>query len=186
MDVRHREAFPHKKARDLCSPLPPPRNLGTDKIFKFCHWVDRAGMAKDHWRFHFLFVVEGTRKMPLRWALNEGMSLSSQTEGEEPSRCAPEGRENSLNLQTRSPDKPGQEAEPRLFRAQHHAPCPGPQTHHQPGTREGTRGWDGKGEGTAVNVSAPRGQASLPKLFGLPFVFPKPPCDEWPAVGVSV
>lgn len=51
--------------------------------------------------------------------------------------------------------------------------------HHQPGIKEGMRGLDGKGEGTAVNVSSPS-QVPLPKLFVLPFVFPKPPWDnDW-------
>lgn len=77
--------FPTGKSRASLSP-PPSLDLGVDKIFRFCHWVSRAGNTRDHWRFCFLLVVEGTIAKRLRWTFKDGMSLNRQIEEEEHSR----------------------------------------------------------------------------------------------------
>lgn len=77
--------FPTGKSRASLSP-PPSLDLGVDKSFRFCHWVSRAGNTRDHWRFCFLLVVEGTIAKHLRWTFKDGVSLNRQIEEEEHSR----------------------------------------------------------------------------------------------------
>lgn len=62
-------------------PLPPPWDLGVDRILWCCYWLFRCGNTRDCWKLFFLLMVEGMTGMYLRWALTDGMSFKQPNGG---------------------------------------------------------------------------------------------------------